>query len=212
MGDFFKFLLPSKNIWTLNGCALFMLLILQLKQTIVHPRSEIDSWYATSILAVFLFNSFFNLGAQTEDLCFSHHVFWSYWQMCWLRLLVFPWNTIFQFFLQISKSQQFFPIWIPIVLINLVWEPSRNKLKSILLPKIVLTFHSLNKLFKWSQRFYQNLAFSLEFQKFFSIIRTFFLTVGQNNFGSKMPFPTTLSFVRVLYTADWLHSAAVITF
>ena len=32
-------------------------------------------------------------------------------------------------------------------------------------------------------------AFSLEFQKFFSITRTiFFLTVGQNNFGNKIPF------------------------
>ena len=30
-------------------------------------------------------------------------------------------------------------------------------------------------------------AFSLEFQKFFSITRTFFLTVGQKNFGNKIP-------------------------
>ena len=42
----------------------------------------------------------------------------------------------------------------------------------------------------------------LEFQKFFSITRPFFLTVGQNNFGNKIPFLTTLSFVRLLYTAD----------
>ena len=40
----------------------------------------------------------------------------------------------------------FFPIWILIVLIYYKWETSRNKLKSILLAKIVLTFHLLNKL------------------------------------------------------------------
>ena len=32
------------------------------------------------------------------------------------------------------------------------------------------------------------MSFSLEFQKFFPITRTFFLTVGQNNFGNKIPF------------------------
>jgi hypothetical protein len=30
-------------------------------------------------------------------------------------------------------------------------------------------------------------AFSLKFQKFFSITRTIFLKVGQNNFGNKIP-------------------------
>ena len=30
-------------------------------------------------------------------------------------------------------------------------------------------------------------AFSLEFQKYISINRTFFLTIGQNNFGNKIP-------------------------
>ena len=41
-----------------------------------------------------------------------------------------------------------------------------------------LTFHCLNRLFKWSQIFCKFSAFSLEFQKFFS--------VGQNNFGNKI--------------------------
>ena len=50
-----------------------------------------------------------------------------------------------------------------------------------MLPEIVLTFHCLNKLFMWSQKFCKFSAFSLEFQ--------FFLTVGQNNFGNKIPFP-----------------------
>ena len=39
---------------------------------------------------------------------------------------------------------------------------------------IVLTFHCLNELFKWSQKFCKFSAFSLEFQRFFSITRIFF--------------------------------------
>ena len=62
-----------------------------------------------------------------------------------------------------------------------------NKLKNILLPKIVLTFHCLNKLFKSSPKFCKFLAFSLEFPKFFLNTRTIFLTVGQNNFDNKIP-------------------------
>ena len=41
-----------------------------------------------------------------------------------------------------------------------------------MLPEIVLTFHCLNKLFLWSQIFWKFSAFSLEFQKIFSIART----------------------------------------
>ena len=41
-------------------------------------------------------------------------------------------------------------------------------------------------------------AFSLEFQTFFSITRTIFLTVGQNNFGSKIPKPTLIWTLEVL--------------
>ena len=42
-----------------------------------------------------------------------------------------------------------------------------------LLPKIVLTFHCLNKFFWRSQKFCKLSAFNLEFQKFFSIARFF---------------------------------------
>ena len=42
------------------------------------------------------------------------------------------------------------------------------------MPKIVLFFHCLNKLFKWSQNFCKFLTFKLEFQKFFSITRTIY--------------------------------------
>ena len=46
--------------------------------------------------------------------------------------------------------------------------------KSILLLEIVLTFHCLNRLFMWSQKVCKFSAFSLEFQKIFSITRTIF--------------------------------------
>ena len=39
---------------------------------------------------------------------------------------------------------------------------------------MVLTFHCLNKLSQWSQNFCKFSAFSLKFQKFFSITRTIF--------------------------------------
>ena len=50
----------------------------------------------------------------------------------------------------------------------------QEQVKNILLPIIVLTFHCLNKLFYWSQKFCKFSAFSLDFQKFFSITRTIF--------------------------------------
>ena len=53
--------------------------------------------------------------------------------------------------------------------------------------KIVLTFHSWNKLYAWSQTFWKFLAFSLEFLNFSRSPEQFFLTVVQNNFGNKIP-------------------------
>ena len=81
------------------------------------------------------------------------------------------------------NPNNFFPICIIIVLIYYIWEISRNKLKRILLPKIVLTFHCLNKLFSWSQIFCKFSAFS-----FSRSLEQCFLTEGQNNFGNKIPF------------------------
>ena len=83
----------------------------------------------------------------------------------------------------------FFPIWILIALIYYIWEISRNKLKKRSVTKNCSTFHCLNTLFFWSQNVYKFSAFSLEFQTFFSrSLEQFFLTVGQNNFGNKIPF------------------------
>ena len=62
-----------------------------------------------------------------------------------------------------------------------MWETSRNKLKSILLPEIVLTFHCLKKLFKWSWPSASN------FKSFSWSVEQFFLIIGQNNFGNKIP-------------------------
>ena len=52
-----------------------------------------------------------------------------------------------------------------------------------MLPEIVLTFHCLNKLFMRSQNFCKFSAFRISL-----ITRTVFFTVGQNNFGNKIPF------------------------
>ena len=74
--------------------------------------------------------------------------------------------------------------------ITTVWD-GRNLLEQVkkaLPPKIVLTFHCLNKLFLWSQKFCKLSAFNIEFQKFFWSLEQFFLTISHNNFGNKIPF------------------------
>ena len=78
----------------------------------------------------------------------------------------------------------FFPIWV-IHNCSIFWD-LRNLQE--LLPEIVLNFHCLNKLFKWSQKIWKISDFDLKFQKFFSITRTFFFSVGQKYFGNKTTF------------------------
>ena len=46
-------------------------------------------------------------------------------------------------------------------------------------------------------------ALSLEFQKFFSVTRTIFLTVGQNNFGNKIPNHFSCHFKRLFGKASF---------
>ena len=50
-----------------------------------------------------------------------------------------------------------------------------------------------------------NFAFSLEFQKFFliSALEPFFLTLGQNNFGNKIPLLVMLSNVEIRKTYNF---------
>ena len=54
-------------------------------------------------------------------------------------------------------------------------------------------------MFKWSQNVCKFSAFSLKFLKFFSITKTFFLTVGQNNFGNKSFLHFTFYVSQVLW-------------
>ena len=48
-------------------------------------------------------------------------------------------------FPKVSKSQYFFPIWILVFPMYLIWKTSRNKLKKHSISKFVLTFHCSNK-------------------------------------------------------------------
>ena len=69
-----------------------------------------------------------------------------------------------------------------------------------MLPEIVLTFHCLNKLFNWSQKFCKFSAFSLEFWKFFNAWNNFFLTIGQNNFVNKIVIPFLWLIILFLFS------------
>ena len=122
---------------------------------------------------------FWNLRLKAENL----RKFWDHLNNLKVRTIFG--NTMFFSNLFLGLSQIW---WIRKIRIHYIWETFRNKLKSIMLPKILLTFYCLNKLFLWSQKFCKFSAFSLEFQKFFSITKQCFLTVGQNNFGNKIPF------------------------
>ncbi len=64
--------------------------------------------------------------------------------------------------------------------------------KNILLPKIVLTFHFLNKLFSDLKNFANSRPSASNFKSFSQSLEQFFLTVGPNNFGNKIPFQTLL--------------------
>ena len=57
----------------------------------------------------------------------------------------------------------------------------------------------MNTLFTWSQNFCKFSAFSLEFQIFSQLLQQFFLTVGQNNFGNKIPFLFVHKFQKSLF-------------
>ena len=62
-----------------------------------------------------------------------------------------------------------------------IWETFRNKLKKHSVSKIGLTIYCLNKLFQWSR------PSALNFKSFSQSQGQLFLTVGQNNFGNKIP-------------------------
>ena len=60
--------------------------------------------------------------------------------------------------------------------------------------KIVLRYHSLNKLF---ELFANSRPLALNFKSFSRSLEQFFLTVGQNNFGNKIPFFQTTLITRL---------------
>ena len=85
--------------------------------------------------------------------------------------------------LQISKSQLFFPIWNIIASMHQIWETYRNKLKTVR-----KNWSSYLKIFcKFS-------AFSLEFQKLFSITGTFFLLSRSKQFLKQNAIDSQTSF------------------
>ena len=69
-------------------------------------------------------------------------------------------------------------------------KASRKKIKKYSVSKIVMTFHCLNKLFYWSPKILQSLGLQPRISKVF-------LTVGQNNFGNKIPFQYRWNCVNV---------------
>ena len=89
------------------------------------PACGFGLWIITDSLLLTWSSSY-----STKSL--STRIKWS--RLSDLKNKVTSWNLFFWLFLHASKSQSFFPIWIIIVLIFYIWETSRNKLKSILLP------------------------------------------------------------------------------
>ena len=72
------------------------------------------------------------------------------------------------------------------------WKKSKKKKSFQILNSKILWKKSLNRLIlkivSISQNAWRLPYHCLEFQKFFSITRTIFLTVGQNNFGNKITY------------------------
>ena len=111
--------------------------------------------------------------------------FW--WMGCWKKhfMLIF----LFLLFLHVSKSQQFFPIWIPIVLIYQIWEISRTKLKkSFCYQELFWPFTVWINCSSDLKYFANSRPSASNFKHFSRSLKHFFLTVGQNTFGNKIPF------------------------
>ena len=81
-------------------------------------------------------------------------------------------------------------------------QKSRQVKKSFLLPKIVLTFHEFTNCFSDLKTFANSRPSVSNFKSLSRSLEQFFLTVGQNNFGNKMPlialFRTYSTFIGML--------------
>ena len=62
-----------------------------------------------------------------------------------------------------------------------------------MLTKIVQTLHCLNKLFEWSQKNCNSRPSASNFKKISWSLEHFFLTIGQKNFGNKIPLFSLIS-------------------
>ena len=70
-----------------------------------------------------------------------------------------------------------------------MWETFKNKLKSILIPKLVLTFHCWINCSSDLKTFVNSRPSDPNVKKFSRSLEKFCLTLGQNNIGNKIPFP-----------------------
>ena len=86
------------------------------------------------------------------------------------------------------NPDDFFPIWILIFIIHYNQETSRSKLKKHSVSKIVLTFTVWINCSSDHKIFANSLPSAPNFKSFSRSLEQFFLTVGQNNFGNKIPF------------------------
>ena len=96
----------------------------------------------------------------------------------------------FSNFLQISKSQGFFPIWIIIVLIFLdARNLQEQDKKAFCYQKLFWPFTVWKNCSSDLKNFANSQPSATNFKTFPRSLEQFFLTVGQNNFGNKIPFP-----------------------
>ena len=79
--------------------------------------------------------------------------------------------------------------------------------KSILLPNIVLTFHCLNKLLKWSQTLCKFLVLSLEFQSF-----SINVTIFTHNRSEQVWLQNTKNVKNMRYEQNYLDRRVVGSF
>ena len=83
----------------------------------------------------------------------------------------------------------FLTIWIITVLMDLIWETSKNNFKKHSVSKIVLTFHWTVRINCSSdlKKFANCQPSALNFKTKSQSLKQLFLTKGQNNLGNKIP-------------------------
>ena len=96
---------------------------------------------------------------------------------------------LFSKFSGMFQYPNIFLIWSLIVLIYYIWETSRNKLKKHSVTENCSDLSQFEDIVLVISKFLQILGIQPRISKDFSqSLAQFFLTVGQNNFGNKIPF------------------------